>query len=264
MADDARWVHSMPEVYDRLMGPTLFAPFAEELASRAAGLAPGTVLELAAGTGILTAALVRALPDARIVATDLNPAMVAWGGNRAPGATWQTADAMAVPLPDASFDLVVCQFGVMFLPDKPAAYREMRRLLRPGGTVLVAVWDDVDGSPIARALADSVTDVCGPGAPDFVQRVPHGYHDPERIRADAEAGGLTVASLDHVVLRSRAASARAVTEGFCYGSPLRFGLEERGDLDQLFEALAGRMTDRLGPGPVDQPMAAFVLTATGR
>ena len=123
----------MPEVYDRLLGPAFFHPFAVEVARRSAGLASRDVLELAAGTGVATRELVAALPDASVTATDLNRAMVAWGAHAVPQARWAVADAQRLPFVPGRFDLVVCQFGVMFFPDRPAAFAQARRVLRRAG-----------------------------------------------------------------------------------------------------------------------------------
>ena len=138
---DSSWVADMPAAYDEHLGPVLFAPYAAHLAARVAALRPSAVLELAAGTGRLTAELVAALPSARVEATDLNEAMVAFGRSRVPGATWSRADATALPFPDGGFDVVACQFGVMFFPDRVAALREASRVLAPGGSLLVSAWD---------------------------------------------------------------------------------------------------------------------------
>jgi SAM-dependent methyltransferase len=251
----------MPEVYDRCLGPALFAPPARYLAGMAAGLAPRAVLELAAGTGILTAELVRALPAANVTATDLNPDMVSWAARTVPAATWLVADAKTLEFADASFDLVACQFGVMFFPDKPAAFAEVARVLRPGGTLLFDVWDTVDTTTVTATLTAALADVLPDETPDFVTRIPHGYHDPGRIRADVEAGGLVVDALERVVLRGTGASAGVVAEGFCRGTPLRFALERRDDLETLTVAVAGRMTARLGTGPVEGELGAIVVSA---
>jgi SAM-dependent methyltransferase len=258
---EASWLDSMPEVYDRCLGPALFTPPARHLAATAAGLAPSAVLELAAGTGILTAELVRALPTADVTATDLNPGMVSWGARTVPAATWLVADAQTLEFADGSFDLVACQFGVMFFPDKPAAFAEVARVLRPGGNLLFDVWDTVDATTVTTALTGALADVLPDQTPDFVTRIPHGYHDPGRIRADVEAGGLVVDALERVVLRGTGASAGAVAEGFCRGTPLRFALEQRGDLDTLTAAVAERMTTRVGTGPVEGDLAAIVVSA---
>ncbi|WP_460446290.1 class I SAM-dependent methyltransferase [Angustibacter aerolatus] len=261
MSTQASWTGSMPDVYDRLLGPVKFAPHARHVAALAADLAPRDVLELAAGTGISTAELVRALPGARVTATDLNPAMVAAGSARVPGATWQVADAQQLPQPAACADVVVCQFGVMFFPDKPAAHAQVRRVLRPGGVLLASIWDEVAATPFAAALDAALHEVLPDGPPDFVTAVPHGYHDPDRIRGDAEAGGLRVLAVDHVVLPGRAPSAAALAEGFCLGTPLRFALEQRGPLDALLPAVAAAMTRHLGDGEVHGDLAAWVLRA---
>jgi SAM-dependent methyltransferase len=261
MSTEARWDGSMPEVYDRNLGPALFAPFARQLAGVVSSHSPSRVLELAAGTGIATAELVRRLPGATITATDLNPAMVSWAAARVPGATWVQADAQALQFPDASFDAAVSQFGVMFFPDKPAAFAEAARVLEPAGRLLFSVWDVVEASEFPAAMMASLAVVLPDDPPTFIVRVPHGYADPERIRADLSAGGLRPEGLDRVVLGGSAPSARVLAEGFCLGTPLRFALQERGPLEELTEALADEMTARLGEGPLHRDSAAFVVSA---
>ncbi|WP_354570180.1 class I SAM-dependent methyltransferase [Glaciihabitans sp. UYNi722] len=261
MTTDTSWVGSMPEVYDRALGPALFRPFAVHLAATAAALAPSRVLELAAGSGIATAELVRVLPEAAITATDLNPAMVAWAQSRVPGATWKTADAQHLDFAEGSFDLVVCQFGVMFFPDKPAAFAEAATVLDPTGTMIFAVWDVVSASPFPLAMVDSLAAVFPDDPPTFIVRVPHGYADTGQIRSDLVAGGMQETGLERVVLSGVAVDARTLTEGFCLGTPLRFALQERGDLDTLTARLADEMTSRLGDGPLEAESAAWVVTA---
>ncbi len=261
MSTESQWLAAMPEVYDECLGPALFLPFAVRVAAAAAERRPGRVLELAAGTGILTAELVRALPAADIVATDLNPAMVAVGSGRAPGPDWQQADAQQLAYPDGSFDLVVCQFGAMFFADKPAAFAESARVLVPGGTLLCTVWDHVETSDLPAAMVDSLHAVLAEDPPDFIVRVPHGYCDPDRIVADVRAGGLQEISIERLVLRGETPSAAEVTRGFCLGTPLRFALQERGSLPELTSRLAEEMVARLGDGPVAGSLAAYLVTA---
>jgi SAM-dependent methyltransferase len=260
---EARWAAAMPDTYDEPLGPALFAPFARKVAGRAAGPRPRSVLELAAGTGILTAELVARLPGVPVTATDLNGAMVSYGSRQVPAARWRTADAQSLPVPDGAFDLVVCQFGVMVFPDKPAAFAEASRVLAPTGLLLFTVWDTVGSSPFPAALTDALAEVLPDDPPDFVTRIPHGYADPDRIRADLAAAGLT-GDVERVVLRGEAASAGALAEGFCRGTPLLFGLQGRGDVDELTAAVAERMAARLGDGPVSGDLAAFVVTAAVR
>jgi len=261
MSTDSQWVASMPEMYDSCLGPALFAPFAAKLAATARALSPGRVLELAAGTGILTAELARALPTAQITATDLSPAMVAWAAGRVTGPRWLQADAQHLDLPGGSFDLVACQFGVMFFPDKPAAFAEAARVLAPGGTLLFTVWDAVETSDFPAAMMQAITAVLPGDPPDFFVRVPHGYRDPHELTADLRAGGMAPVSIERIVLRGRSASARAIARGFCLGTPLRFALQERGSLEEATSAIEDEMVARLGAGPVDGELAAFVITA---
>lgn len=259
MTDDVRWAAEMPEVYDRCLGPVLFEPFAAVLAERVAGPpAPSTVLELAAGTGIVTRAI---REGTRVVATDLNPAMVRAGARRAGGARWAAADAGRLPFRDDAFDLAVCAFGVMFLPDRVAAYRETGRVLVDGGRLVVAVWDRAERSALTAAFLRALAAVLPTDPPDFLRRVPHGYADPARIRADLQDGGFVVDRLDPVTLPARAASARALVEGFCCGTPLRFALEQRGDLAALTDEITARLAADLGSGEVTGPMTALVVEA---
>ena len=134
----------MAETYERYLVPALFAPYAADLASRVAASRPDTILELAAGTGVLTHRLGRACHGARVTATDLNPAMVDYASARVTTATWQQADATDLPFEADSFDVVVCQFGVMFFPDKQQAFREVARVLKPGGRFVCNIWDVIE------------------------------------------------------------------------------------------------------------------------
>ena len=261
MSTDTSWVESMPEVYDRCLGPAIFAPYAGDVALRAAKLRSRRVLEIAAGTGILTAGLVEALPNAEITATDLSDAMVHYASERVPGPVWQAADAMDLGFADESFDLVVCQFGVMFLPDKVGGYREVRRVLEPGGAFLFTAWDTIETSDLPAALFEVLGEVLPDNPSDFMVRIPHGYADPDRIRADVQAAGLRVDDVERVVLRGVAASAATVAEGFCLGTPLRFELQERGDLTEIVPRVTELMTEKLGEGPLDGELAAYVVTA---
>jgi SAM-dependent methyltransferase len=251
----------MPEYYDRCLGPAVFAPYARRLARIAAAHDPHAVLEVAAGTGIVTSELVRALPAARITATDLNPAMVSWAAERVSGPAWLPADAQRLQFRDASFDMMVCQFGVMFFPNKPKAFAEAARVLRPDGVFVFTVWDSIDTSPLTAAVVAGLAELIPDDPPDFLVRIPHGYHDPDQIRRDVTAGGMAVESIERLVLRGTAPSARAIAEGFCYGTPTRFELEKRSDIELLTDELAERMTARFGPGPVAGDLGGYVVSA---
>jgi SAM-dependent methyltransferase len=252
----------MPEVYDLRLGAAVFAPYGADLARRAAVLAPQQVLELAAGTGIVTAGMVAALPGAEVLATDLNAPMVDYAAAKVPSARWEVADAQNLGFPDASFDVVVCQFGVMFLPDRIDAYRGVRRVLRPGGSFLFNVWDTLDTHVVEAAVIDAMAELFPQDPPDFLRRVPHGYADPDRIRDDVQTAGLEVVDVERVELTGHAPSAGALAEGYCLGTPLRFELDERGKPHEVVAPLTAALTERFGDGPVQVAMSAYVIHAT--
>ncbi|MDP9182223.1 MAG: methyltransferase domain-containing protein [Actinomycetota bacterium] len=251
---DASWVEGMPEAYDRRLGPVKFTPYARELTAR---VPAGEVLEVAAGTGLLTRELVA---DGLVVtATDLNPPMVAYGQAQVPEATWSQADALDLPFDDASFDAVACGFGAMFFPDRPRGFAEARRVLRPGGTLVLSVWDAVEHVPFTASLYDELVALWPDDPPDFFTRVPYGYHEEAVLRADLAAGGFNDVAVERVSLTTQAEAA-PLAEGYCYGTPLRFALVERGDLDDLAGHLGRRMVQRWGAEPFDHEMSAYLLT----
>ncbi|GAA4693115.1 methyltransferase domain-containing protein [Pseudonocardia yuanmonensis] len=258
---DRVWVDAMPRAYADGLEAAVFAPFAAELARRAAATAPRRVLEVAAGTGVVTRALAEALPGTDLLATDLNPAMVRYGGGREARARWEQADAAHLPAGDGTVDLAVCGFGVMFFPDRPAAYTEVRRVLTPGGRFLFTAWDEVRTHAFAEALTAGLRAAFPADPPPFVAAVPHGYADPDRIRADLAGAGFTDVDLERVVRTGTAPSAAAVAEGFCTGTPLRAQIAERGEPAAALRTVGDTMTALLGAGEVRGEMAAWVAEA---
>lgn len=261
---DRLWAGSMPDAYDRLLGPAVFRPFAIDLANRACALRPHRILELAAGTGVLTRELTSTLPSADVVATDLNVAMVESGSRRAPGAAWEQADAQRLPFTEGDFDLVVCQFGVMFFPDKPAAFAEVRRVLQPGGAMLFNTWDTIDTHYFGRELLTSLQRALPSVPTRFLVDVPHGYADPVRVESDLATGGLECESVHTVTLAGTAESAADVAVGFCTGTPVRAEIEGHADLSAAASSVASDMTARLGEGRVSGSMTAHVFQARKR
>ena len=251
----------MPEAYERWLGPSVFQPFAADLARRVAARHPRRVLELAAGTGVLTRELLAALAGAEVTATDLNEAMVEYGRGLATGADWRQADALQLPFDDGQFDAVVCQFGVMFFPDKPAAFSEARRMLAPGGSFFFNTWDTVDTHEFAVALLAGLEKAFPDDPPTFIGTVPHGYADVDAVRADLRAGGLEPVAVDTVTLEGRAAAAGDIATGFCTGTPLRPAIEARADLPATTAIVTGEMEARLGTGPVTGRMSAHFIEA---
>jgi len=261
-ASDSAFTGSIPALYDRCLGPLLFRPFAIEAAHRVRDWRPGRVLETAAGTGILTEALQRALPQADIVATDLNPAMLEVAAGRVkPGhISFQPADAQALPFDDASFDLVICQFGVMFFPDKVKGGAEARRVLRDGGRYLAIIWDELDRNPVSLAIAEALEEEFPEDPPRFLERMPFGYADMARIETDFHAAGFDHVEIETVELSSRVAANDAAI-GMCQGSPMRAEIEALGAdaLDRATIAAAHALRQFDG---FDTPMSALFVTAT--
>jgi ubiquinone/menaquinone biosynthesis C-methylase UbiE len=195
MADiDKVFSGSIAKLYESHLVPLIFEPYAADLKNRVASMSVSRILEIAAGTGVVTRALAT-LPDSdiSIVATDLNQAMldqaVAMGTARP--VRWQQADAMALPFSDEEFDAVVCQFGAMFFPDKPAAFSEARRVLRTGGVFIFSVWDSVTENEFADTVTSALEAVFPGDPPRFLVRTPHGYHDRSTIERDLAAGGFS-------------------------------------------------------------------------
>lgn len=267
-AADVDFAGSIPAVYDALLVPLIFEPYALDLAHRVAALHPSRVLEIAAGTGVVTRALANATPaSTRIVATDLNAAMLehaeAVGTSRP--VQWQLADALALPHDDEAFDVVVCQFGVMFLPDKPRAFAEAHRVLAPGGVLLFNVWDRIVENEFADTVTTALAAVFPEDPPRFLARVPHGYHDRAAIAADLAAGGFR-RSCDVTTLtaRSRADTPRVPAIAYCLGTPLRNELEAR-DASRLAtatDAAAAAIEQRFGAQAVVGKLQAHVVVAT--
>jgi SAM-dependent methyltransferase len=266
-ASDTLFAGSIPALYHHHLGPLLFEPYARDIAARAGALRPGHILETAAGTGIVTEALVREAPDAEIVATDLNQAMldVAAGRLASPRVAFRQADAQALPFEAGRFDAVVCQFGAMFFPDRIAAYREARRVLAPGGSFLFNVWDRLDENVVSKAVADALAGLFPDSPPGFLGRVPFGYHDKAAVEADLRAAGFTEIEAETVICTSPLGAPRETAIGLCQGSPLRAEIEAQGEgaLDRATEAVAGALA-RLGYGDgAEAPMSAHVFAARG-
>jgi len=263
---DSIFAGSIPEIYDRYLGPALFDSYAEDLARRLADLSSGALLETAAGTGRVTRVLARTLaPAVSIVATDLNQAMLDFAATQ-PGAariSWQEADATALPFEDARFDAVVCQFGAMFFPDKVAAYREALRVLKPGGRLLFNIWDRIEANTFAQVTTEALIAIFPDDPPLFLARTPYGHHDTGIVGDALSTAGFRDVAIEPVERQSRLPAARDLAIGFCQGSHLRNEIEERrpGGLEAVTEAVARTIAARLGEGPISGKMRAHVITA---
>jgi len=264
-ATDIQFAGSIPELYDRYMVPLVFRPYAELVAERAKAFRPRHILETAAGTGVVTDALHRTIPDAQIVATDLNPPMLEEAAKRVGGGVrFQPADALDLPFADESFDLVVCQFGVMFFPDKVRGNAAARRVLTPGGHYLLVIWDAVERNLATKVAGTAVADLFPDDPTAFYNRIPFRYHDVAEIEADLRSAGFGDVAIDTVELRSRAPSARDAAIALTQATPMRNEIEQHGAEALASATAAAELALRQfeGPDGFDAPMSAHVVTAT--
>jgi SAM-dependent methyltransferase len=265
LGSDKVFAGSIPKLYEKYLVPLIFEPYAADLAGRLSARPLSRVLEVAAGTGVVTRALAAALPaGVSIVATDLNQAMLdqaaAVGTERA--VEWRQADAMELPFPDETFDAVVCQFGAMFFPEKSKAFSEARRVLRPGGTFIFSVWDKISENEFADAVEAALASVFPEDPPRFLSRTPYGYHDRRAVERDLAAGGFTTSPrIETVAARSPAESPRIPALAFCRGTPLKSEIEARdaSRLDEATGAAAAVIAERFGHGSVDGKIQAHVV-----
>jgi ubiquinone/menaquinone biosynthesis C-methylase UbiE len=265
-AGDKIFAGSIPENYDRYMVPLIFESYARDMAVRAAALSPKAVLETAAGSGVVTRALAPLLsPDARYTVTDLNQPMLDYAARqgRDERLLWRTANAQALPFEDAAFDLVCCQFGVMFFPDRPSAYREARRVLRPDGAFLFSAWDRIEENVFADDVTNALAGFFPDDPPRFMARTPHGYHDVALIRSDLAKAGFSNVTIETRAEHSRAPSPRYVAVAYCQGTPLRTEIEARGPdrLEAATDHAAAAIADKHGSGEVAAKIQAHVILA---
>jgi len=263
---DKTFSGSIPDVYNTLLVPLIFETYARDLAARV-GMEPvARVLEIGAGTGVVTRAMVDALgTGVKITATDLNKPMLDYARTVRgdPAVEWLQADAMALPFGDRTFDAVVCQFAAMFFPDRAKAYSEALRVLKPGGRFCFNVWDDIGENEFADTVTRALAGVFPDDPPRFMARVPHGYSDTARIAADLRAGGFsTTPVFETVAARSRAAGPAVPAAAYCLGTPLLHEILARDAalLDHAKAATAAAIAGRFGSGEVDGKIQAHIVT----
>lgn len=265
---DKVFTGSIPDIYDEYLVPLIFEAYAADLAKRAASSDPRTVLETAAGSGVVTRALAPLLSaDARYVVTDLNQPMldraakVQRNDNRI---EWRAVDALSLPFDDKSFDVVCCQFGVMFFPDRVAGYVEARRVLKPSGRLIFNAWDKIEDNEFADVVTQAASEVFADDPPLFLARTPHGYNDAREIEADLRAAGFDDISIETIAEMSSAPTARHPAVAYCEGTPLRNEIETRdaSRLGEVVERATSAIAARFGEGPVASKIQGHVAIAT--
>ena len=265
-ATNAAFVGSIPENYDRYLGPVLFEPYAADLVARLNLPESASVLELACGTGIVTRRLRDRLGSkARLVATDLNDAMMNYASRQfspEEAVEWKQADATELPFPDQSFDAVVCQFGLMFFPDKERAIRETCRVLKPGGTFLLSVWDAIEHNDLPHIAHTIISTFFDHNPPDFYD-VPFSFHDPETIRSIVLTAGFSQIEFSLLPLPAISPSAQDAAKGLVHGNPVITAIRERDEssIPKIEAAVAAEVAARCGDAPVRGRMQALVCAA---
>lgn len=265
----ARFAGDIPANYDSGLGPHLFVDYAADLARRATAAKPGRVLELAAGTGIVTRMLRDALPDStHLVASDLNPPMLEMARQKFSAdekVEFQPADATALPFADGAFDTLVCQFGVMFFPDKDKSYREAYRVLASGGRYHFNVWDSFEFNPFARIAHETIARFYEHGAPTFYT-VPFGYHRIDAIKASLVGAGFEDISVHVLKINKEIPKAQRLAEGLVLGNPVIEEIRMRGAFDpaSVVAAMTAALHSAFGQDPGCMSLQAIVFGALKR
>lgn len=265
---NAKFTGSIPEIYDACLGPLLFDFSARDLAERAKRFisSESGILEIACGTGIATRHLREALPSgSKIIATDLNDAMLEIAGKKLAGfadVSIQQADAMSLPFGDREFDAVVCQFGIMFFPDKAKGLAEMFRVLKPGGSLIFNVWDSLDNNRCVGIARETISSFFDSDPPQFL-KTPFGFHDPLHIKDLLNRAGFKNAESDIVSETVEADSVDAIAKGFVEGNPGIIEINERANAGsaEITEAVAEAIKNAYGKPPVKIPLQELAFTA---
>lgn len=262
----AAFVGSIPENYDRYLGPLLFEPYALDIVARLQASENAAVLELACGTGIVTRKLRDTLPkNAKLVATDLNEAMLEYarGKFRADERIeLKQADATDLPFEDSSFDAVVCQFGLMFFPDKAKALGEVRRVLIPGGVFFFNVWGAIEKNELPNISHHTVSSFFEGDPPTFYQ-VPFGLYDQDLVSGllrEARFENIDISVVDKPGI---SASSTDAARGLIQGNPILAEIQERATSEAAVveAALAAAIAAQCGDNPVRSKLQAIVYSA---
>lgn len=258
---------SIPEYYDRCLGPVQFGPFGRELATLVAPDPGGDVLEIACGTGLVTRMLrERLAARRRLVASDLSKAMVDYARASLAGLEgieWREADAANLPFADGEFAAAVCALGFMFVPDKPRAFAEARRVLRKDGRLYFSVWDRIEENPIAQTFAEVIEAQFGDD-PGVRFRLPWDMHDEGQLRKLLADARFEVVRLETKRLAVRG-DPRTIATGQVRGTPRGALLEKKGlSMDAAIDRVTAAFEKLAGSGDLRSHGQALLVEARPR
>jgi SAM-dependent methyltransferase len=257
------------DLYERHLGSVLFEPYAIDLAHRVAeNCAEGSVLEMACGTGIVTRQLRAHLkPSVALTATDINPGMLDYARRKLSGLrsiAWKQADIADLPFPDASFNVAICQFGLMFVQDKDRAFREMRRVLVKGGLLVFDVWDRMENNPWGIIAHETVGGFF-PGNPPQFFKAPCSFYDVDVLRNLLTASGFDRINIQTIRKECYSNTARSLAIGLIEGAPILVEIQERGGSSEpIVDAMATALASTGGENPYRSTMQAIVTTARAK
>lgn len=263
MATIASFTGKVPAHYDKYLGPYLFEPYALDIVERLENDHCNNMLEIACGTGRVTRHLTKLLPkDGHLIATDLNEDMLKVARERVNDdrIEWQTTDAQSLPFADSRFDHVVCQFGVMFFPDKPAAFSEAYRVLQKGGRFIFNTWGRVEKNTKAHFVQQLIQDMFQGKALEFFRNGPYSLFDRLELTQMMMDAGFTDVMIDEVPKTCLYESKETYITGFTQGSPLSVFLDAQpeGTRDKLKEEARRRLADKAEP--LEELMLALVVS----
>lgn len=265
MASTSAFSGSVPANYETYLGPLFFEPYALDLVARIKGH-PQQVLELACGTGRVTKHLMAKLGSgAKLVATDLNEAMLSTAKAiiHDERIEWRAADAQNLPFQNEGFDLIVCQYGVMFFPDKPKAFAEAARVLKRGGVYLFNTWDHLRHNHLSKHAQEVLEKLFPSNPPPFLTKGPYSYFNQKQIKQDLHGAGFSEIEIETVALTGTATTAEEAANGMIDGTPISGYLaEQNAPASAVKEELKTVLIDHYGGRNLQLPMQAFVCSAT--
>ena len=265
MTDSVTFSGSIPKIYDEILGPAYFVPYAIETAKRAAAFHPKTILEVACGTGIVTKELCKSIREGIITATDISADMLSVAKEKLSSEKniiWKEANAMELPFADEKFDLVVCQFGAKFFQDKQKAFSEMHRVLKKSGKFIFSTWDKLSNNPVANAGRQILLDFFE-GNPPPNLKTAFSMSDENEIKALLQSTSFTSVNFEIIYLPCIAESAELLAFAQVDGSIISNLIREKDEnaVPVLRNKIAESISGKFGNNPVKGTMQAIVVTA---